>query len=383
MNKSRLIFFLAVLGVVVGIARCNSRTSDQTAATKPAATAQPRATSNLLVPPSNTSPVVTPTPSAVLAQAQATVDLKKLAERISPSVVALTIFDGSGKLLRNGTGFFVSEDGRFVTSRSIVDGAAHAVAKASNGKIYNVSGILAEATPADVAVLKAQVKERVPYISPSKTAPFEAGGELAAIGSPLNRKENMVARTSIANRKSDANSEWLELTTSVPGDSLGAPVINDKGDVLGFVTLQRGDGPAVNVVRMASALDPVFARIDARAKPVWAVHAPPDASPSPPAEGPLQLPRIALAGQVPPGQTRLIFSPTPQYPTAARRGFQSIKGAGRYRVRFARDGSVRDVQIIQSARDQTLDSAAIDTLRKWRSAPGQEWTANVPISFQP
>jgi protein TonB len=147
--------------------------------------------------------------------------------------------------------------------------------------------------------------------------------------------------------------------------------------------LQRGDGPAVNVVRMASALDPVLARIDGRAKPAWAVHAPPDASPSPPAEGPLPPARIALAGQVPPGQTRLIFSPTPQYPTAARRGFQSIKGAGRYRVRFGRDGSVRDVQIIQSARDQTLDSAAIDTLRKWRSAPGQEWTANVPISFQP
>jgi TonB family protein len=383
MNKSRLIFFLAVLGVVVGIARCNSKTTSQTAAAKPAATPMPRASSSLLIPPPNSSPVTTPTPPAVLTHAQPAADLKKFAERVSPSVLALSIFDGSGKLLRNGTGFFISDDGKFVTSRSVVDGGAHAVAKASDGKIYNVIGILAEAAPSDVAVLKAQIKERVPFVSPSKTAPFEAGGELAAIGSPLNRKENMVARTSIAGRKSDNNSEWLELTTPVPGESLGAPVINDKGDVLGLITLQRGDGPAVNVVRMASSLDSVFARIDVRAKPVWAAQTPPEGSPPPPAEGPLQKPRIPLAGQVPPGQTRLIFSPTPQYPSGARRGFQSVKGAGRYRVRFNRDGSVRDVQIIQSARDQTLDNAAVETLRKWKSAPGQEWTANVPISFQP
>jgi TonB family protein len=383
MNKSRFVFFLAVLGVVVGIARCNSRTTNQTTAAKPTATPPPMGGSSLLVPPPNSSPVVTPTPSSTLAQAQTPIDFKNLAGRVSPSVIALSIFDRSGKLLRNGSGFFVSDDGRFVTSRSIVDGAAHAVAKASNGKIYDVSGILAEAVPSDVAVLKAQVKERVPFISPSRIAPFDAGGELAAVGSPLNRKENTVARTSIAGRKSDENSEWLILTRSVPGESLGAPVINDKGDVLGFITLQRGDGPAVNVVRMASALDPIFARIDARTKPAWTVQAPPEASPSPPAEGPLQKPKIPLAGQVAPGQTRLIFSPTPQYPSEARRGFHSVTGAGRYRVHFGRDGSVRDVQVIESTRNPTLDSAAIDTLRKWKSVPGQEWNANVPISFQP
>jgi TonB family protein len=381
MNKSRLFFFLAVLGVVVGIARCNSKTTTQTGASTPGVGAPPRPTSGLLVP--SPSAVATPTPSAAVAQAHTPVDLKKLAERVSPAVVALSVFDVSGKLLRNGTGFFVSDDGRFVTSRAIVDGAAHAVAKTSDGKIYNVSGILAEAAPADVAVLKAQVKERVPFVTPSRMAPFEAGGMLGVIGSPLNRKEHANAQTSVAGRKSDANSEWLELTTAVPGDSLGAPVINDRGDVLGLVTLQRGDGPAVNVVRMASALDPVFARIDAHSKPAWAVQTPPEQSPTPPAEGPLQKPKIPLAGQVPPGQTRLVFSPTPPYPFAARRGFQSVKGAGRYRVHFNRDGSVRDVQVLQSTRDVTLDGAAIETLRKWRSAPGQEWTANVPITFQP
>lgn len=383
MNKSRLVFFLVVLGVVVAIARYNSRTTSPATSAKPAATVAPKVTSSLLVPAASASPIITPTPSAVLAHASGPADLRKFADRISPSVLALSVFDGAGKLLRNGTGFFIGDDGRFVTSRSIVDGGAHAVATASNGKIYNVNGILAESATADVAVLKAQVKEKVPFISPNKMAPFEAGGVLAAIGSPSQKKENALAQTTIAGRKSDADSEWLELTTPVPGESLGAPVMNDKGDVLGFVALQRGNGPAVHVVRMASALDPVFAHIDVRTKPSWAAQPPPDSSPAPPAEGPLQKPKIPLAGQVPPGQTRLVFSPTPAYPSEARHAFQPVKGAGRYRVHFGRDGSVRDVQVIQSTRNQTLDGAAINTLRKWKSAPGQEWTANVPITFQP
>ena len=390
MNKSRLIFFLAVLGVVLGIARCNSRQTTQVTA-KPAAAAAPtiptKRGSSLLIPPSNPSPVVTPTPSAVLTQAGSTADFAKTAERIASSVVALSVFDASGKLLRNGTGFFISDDGKFVTSRSIVDGGAHAVAKAADGKIYNVSGILAEARPADLAVLKAEVKERVPFVSPNKTAPFEAGARLAAIGSPLQRRENRVAQTSMAGRKSDANSEWLELTTPVPGDSLGAPVINARGDVLGLVTLQRGDGVAVSVVRMASALDPVFARMDKRAKPVWAVAA--TEAPAPPAEGPLQKPKVPLAGPGQPGQpgqpgtNRLIYSPTPAYPAEARHSYFPVKGTGRYRLRFGSDGRVRDVQVVQSTRSQTLDSAAVEALRKWKAAPGQEWTANVPITFQP
>ena len=380
MNTSRFIFFFVVLAVVLGVARCNSRTTLQTSTAKPAPSISPRSNSNLLIPPPNASPVVTPTASAVLAQNDTRADFKKAADRIIPSVIALSVFDSSGKLLRNGTGFFISEDGRFVTSHSIVDGAANAVAKTTDGKIYNVNGILAEGTLADIAILKAQVKERVPFVSPNKSAPFEAGGHLAAIGSPLNGRDHVVSPTSIAGRKSDANSEWLELTTPVPGESLGAPVINDRGDVLGLVTLQRDQGPAINVVRMASALDPVFARIDKHAKPVWAVAA--TEAPAPPAEGPLQKPKVPLTGQDPAGR-RLIFSPTPRYPTEARRSYFPVRGTGRYRVRFGSDGSVREVQVVQSTRSETLDNAAVEALHKWKAAPGQEWTANVPISFQP
>lgn len=372
MNKSRLVFFLVVLGIVFGIARCNSQRLAQTAPPKPATSVPPKAASSLLVPPPNPSPVVPPTPSNALAKTAPQVDFKKMAERFLPSVIGLSVFDASGKLLHNGTGFFVSEDGMFVTSRSIIDGGTNAVAKTADEKIYNVTGVLAEAAPADLALLKAEVKDRVPFITPTKMAPFLTGGRLAAIGSPLNQHENMVAETTIAGRKWDANSEWLELTEPVPGESLGGPVMNDKGDVLGFVTLQRGQGPAINVVRMASALDSLFARMDKHAKPTWASVA----APASPAEGPLQKP-------TPAPRMHLVYNPTPRYPAEARHAFFPVKGSGRYRVYFRSNGLVRDVQIVQSTRSQALDTAAVEALRKWKATSGQEWSADVPITFQP
>jgi TonB family protein len=375
MNTSRIVFFCVVLGIVIGIARCNSRQSSQTNA-KPAAAPQSPANSNILVPPPQPAPAGTTSPTQG-SQTQAPVDFQKVADRVSPAVIGISVFNAAGKLLRNGTGFFISDDGRFVTSWSIVDGGAHAVAQTGDGRIHNVLGILANAVPADVAVLKAEVKERVPFLAPKK-ATAAKGARIAAIG---NGRKNAISQTSITGRRSDANSEWLDLATPLPGESLGAPVVNENGDVLGLVALQRGQGPAVNVVRLTTSFEPLYARIESRTKPAW--QAAPDDSPSPPAEGPLQKPKIPLAGVRPSGTTRLIYSPTPQYPTAARQAGFQMTGTGRYQVRFSANGQVRDVRVIQSTRSATLDTAAVEALRKWKASPGEEWTANVPITFQP
>jgi len=376
MNTSRIVFFCVVLGVVIGIARCNSRQTSQTNAKPAAATPQSPANSTILVPPPQPAPAGTTAPTQS-SQTQAPVDFQKVADRVSPAVIGISVFNAAGKLLRNGTGFFVSDDGRFVTSWSIVDGGAHAVAQTGDGRIHNVLGILADAVPADVAVLKAEVKERVPFLAP-KRATAAQGARIAAIGSG---RKNAISQTSITGRRSDANSEWFDLASSLPSESLGAPVVNENGDVLGFVALQRGQGPAVNVVRLTTSFEPLYARIESRTKPAW--QAAPGDSPSPPGEGPLQKPKVPLAGAPPSGTTRLIYSPTPQYPTAARRSGFQMTGTGRYQVRFSANGQVRDVRVIQSTRSPTLDTAAVEALRKWKASPGEEWTANVPITFQP
>src|SRR6266516_1522735 len=142
-------------------------------------------------PPASTSPTQHPAPSPsssqpseIKAEQVQPLDLPKLANSVRPAVILVTVFDSSGKLLRNETGFFISEDGRFVTTGRAIDSAVNAVAKTADGGLYNVAGILASSPPLYLVILKADVK-RVPFLDLSKNAKAEVGARVGVIGSAL------------------------------------------------------------------------------------------------------------------------------------------------------------------------------------------------------
>jgi TonB family protein len=384
MNKSRLIFFFAVLAVVFAIARYNSSKTELAQGPKPTPSPSPASSkSSLLIPPPAASPATTPTATPVLAQSNATPpELRKTADRIASSVVAISVFDGPGRLLRNGTGFFISPDGKLATSRSVINEGAHAVAKATDGKIYNVTGILSQDADTDLAVLKTEVKGNVPFVATDKAAALDPSKRVAIISSPVDRRADNVAISTLGNHHSTAPGEWNDLSGSITTDSLGAPVITESGEILGVVTLERGEGSALTVVRAANALAPLLSHIDKRSKASWAVVSP-DQIP-PPAEGPSPKPKATPPPVVyPPGTKKLVYAPRPRYPNDARRGPFIQRGTGRYRISFGRDGAVHSVQIVESTRSQALDSAAMQTLRTWKAAPGTDWSAEVPLTFSP
>ena len=232
-----------------------------------------------------------------------------------------------------------------------------------------------DAPPSDVAVLKAEIKEKVPFILPNKDAAAQPGTRLAAIGAAANRREAKITETAVPASRPDAPADWLELPGSVPTESLGAPVVNEEGEVVGLVTLQRGPAWRPTSCGWRRRLILVLAKVDPRAKPGWL------AEPLPPAEAPKKAP-VATMGR-PGANSRLVYSPTPQYPMAAKLSHFPLKGNGRYRVIFGNNGQVREVQVVQSTRSEVLDAAAVDALRRWKAQPGQPWEANVPITFAP
>jgi TonB family protein len=374
MNKLRVVFFFALLGIVVAIARCNSNPKSQ-AESPTFSTPASQIASNTTAPTPAEIAAATATPQPSQGPVA---DFRKASERVNPAVILVSVFDNSGKLLRTGTGFFVADDGRFVTSKYVVEGAANAVAKMSDGRIYNVSGILAEGNALDLAVLKAEPKKPVPFVAPVKTGPPAIGAPIAVIGSSLGHRKTALSEGKISARKSDQNGEWLELSATISGESIGSPVVNENGDVIGVVTSQSAPAGAANIVRLSTDVDSLLAHVASGASAAWQVQAP-----SPPAIGPTP-PRTpkALVGRAGPG-SRLTYSPIPQYPTAARHSYFPLKGSGRYRVTFTAKGDVKNVEIVQSTHSDLLDTAAADALRKWKAAPGQEWTATVPITFQP
>jgi TonB family protein len=326
-------------------------------------------------------PSPAPTTAPQLSQNQSA-QFRKVAAQVAPAIILISIFDSSGRLLRNGTGFFVSEDGRFVTSRSVMEGGAHAIAKTSDGRIHNVSGMLAKAATLDLIILKAQPKKGVPFFSVRKTA-TDQGSPVAVIGNPLTGRDPLLADGKISTKQSDQNGESFELSMPIPNE-VGAPVVNESGEIVGIV-IQGTQEAKGNTVRAASALNSLLAQIDPEAKirSQLTGNSLQESLASPSDGLAPRKTKIPLGATQPAGNSRLIYSPVPGYPSTARRSNSPLKGSGRFRITFAPNGEVRDVAVIQSTRNATLDNAAVEALRRWKAQPGQEWTANVPITFQP
>ncbi|MBM3862307.1 MAG: hypothetical protein FJ395_22010 [Verrucomicrobia bacterium] len=97
-------------------------------------------------------------PATVCAQTEI-IDLKALAKKARPAVMLLVVSDANGKEIATGTGFLVSSDGKLITNFHVIEKAASAVAKAENGGLFPVEGVLASDPKNDLVLLKIKGKD--------------------------------------------------------------------------------------------------------------------------------------------------------------------------------------------------------------------------------
>ena len=317
--------------------------------------------SSPIIPSPTQQPSSSPSPSQPLEikpEKTQPLNLPKLTNSARPAVILVTVFDSSGKLLRSETGFFISDDGRFVTTAHAIDNGVNAVAKTADGGIYNVAGIFASSAPLDLAILKADVK-RVPFMPLSKNARTEVGARVGVIGSALAGSEGAPREGAIAARQPESQGDRLEIAIPMSASSTGSPVVDESGEVVGIVT-SAGEKA---IVTSSSAVTSLQSQIAPDATARWAKTS--ETSPSP----------------RPTPKPRLVYAPQPNFPPDARTR-SGISHSGRFRVSFDVHGNARNVQVIQSTGNGLLDEATIGALRQWKSTPGREWSATVPITFQ-
>jgi TonB family protein len=315
--------------------------------------------------PAATSPAQQPTPSPLSSQPSEIkaeqvqpLNLPKLANNVQPGVILVTVFDSSGKLLRTETGFFISDDGRFITTAHAIEGGVNAVAKTGDGGIYNVAGILASSPSLDLAILKADAK-RLPFLDLSKNMKAEVGTRVGVIGSTLARSEGTSREGTIAAKRSESQGDRLEIAMPTSAGSAGSPVVDESSGLVGIVT-SAGEK---TIVTSSSALTSLQSQIAPEATARWAKTS--ETSPTP---RPTPKPRV-------------VYAPQPAFPAEAHTR-PGISRSGRFRVSFSAHGNARDVQVIQSTGNGLLDQATIGALRQWKSTPGGEWSATVPVTFQ-
>src|SRR5438094_7524771 len=313
-------------------------------------------------------------PSAQPSQTP-TSDFAQVAQSIRPAVIIVSVFDETGHLTANGHGFFVSDDGKFIADRSVIAGGVNAVAKAADGAIYNVSGALAQAAAQNLVLLKADATRTLPFLAASAKALPDIGGNVAVVLSQVERANSWVLEEKISGRFSDEAGEWFDVTPALPKTSAGAPVIDQRGEVIGIVTFRAGNNSCA--MRPAAIAGTLLAQVSSNMIATWENLTTSSHLTTPTAS------RSPTPAKIPVRGSKLIHAPAPRYPTEAKQSRGAGESAGSFRVLFDTNGNAVAVQTMRSTGNPSLDQAAVAALHEWRSEPGREWSLVVPITFKP
>jgi TonB family protein len=326
--------------------------------------------------PSPASPAPIQSIAATSAQPSQTPtgDFPQVAQSIRPAVIIVSVFDETGHLSANGHGFFLSDDGKFIADRSVIAGGVNAVAKAADGAIYNVSGALGQTPGQNLVLLKADATRTLPFLTPSARALPEIGGKVAVVLSPVERANSAVLEEKISGRFSDEAGEWLDVTPALPKTTAGAPVIDQRGEVIGIVTFRAASNSCA--IRPAAIAGTLLAQVSSNGIASWQNLTTSPNLMAPTATGSPTPAKIPLRG------SKLIYAPAPRYPAEARQSRGGGQSSGSFRVLFDTNGHAVAVQTLRATGNASLDQAAVEALHEWRSEPGREWSLVVPITFK-
>jgi tetratricopeptide (TPR) repeat protein len=180
--------------------------------------------------------------SSLLAQEK----LPAIIKRIDPSIVVILTYDKEGKILAQGSGFFISHNGDIITNRHVLKGASRAEVKTAQGKVYPVTRIVAEDKEGDLIRILADIPVKdVKPLSLSSSIP-EVGERIIVIGNPFGLERTVTDGIVSAVREISAFGKIIQITASISSGSSGSPVLNMKGEVIGVATFQIVEGQNLN-----------------------------------------------------------------------------------------------------------------------------------------
>lgn len=140
-----------------------------------------------------------------------------------------------------GSGFIISADGYIITSNHLVGEADKVVVKFGDESKSEIEAEVIGTDPdSDVAVIKIDVKEDVPYLELADSDALEVGEWVIAIGNPFGLSHTVTAGIVSAKGRSGFSlttyEDFIQTDAAInPGNS-GGPLLNLDGKVVGINT---------------------------------------------------------------------------------------------------------------------------------------------------
>ncbi|MCE5185537.1 MAG: Do family serine endopeptidase [Planctomycetaceae bacterium] len=138
----------------------------------------------------------------------------------------------------NASGFIISADGYVLTNHHVVDGADEVNLTLNDGRKYNKVKVIGSDEKADVALLKIENVQDLPFVEMGDSDSLEIGEWVIAIGNPFGLTETLtVGVVSAMGRKlggEDVYQDFIQTDAAInPGNS-GGPLLNLDGQVVGI-----------------------------------------------------------------------------------------------------------------------------------------------------
>jgi tetratricopeptide (TPR) repeat protein len=163
-------------------------------------------------------------------------NLPVLIKKVEPSIVVIFTYNKEGKILGQGTGFFINKEGDVITNYHVLHGASRAVVKTTGSNEYTVKVILAEDKVGDLIKVSVDISGKtVPFLPILTTLP-EVGERVIVIGTPLGLDKTVSEGIISAVREIPEFGKILQVTAPISAGSSGSPVLNMKGEVVGIAT---------------------------------------------------------------------------------------------------------------------------------------------------
>lgn len=198
--------------------------------------------------------------SAVSAGKQ-TLSAQEIYECTSSAVFYVEMFKSEESFQKDkadaqGSGFFVTADGIALMSYHEIDGMSHARATTTDGRIFDITGVLSYDPLWDTAVVRVSRTDHdgntvrfFPYLDIGDSDSVSSGETVYTVSNPLGLTDT-ISDGIISNRRRNVDDpEYLCIQYSVPisTGSSGGPLLNRFGEVIGIIYATYVNGQNLNL----------------------------------------------------------------------------------------------------------------------------------------
>ena len=180
--------------------------------------------------------------SPVFAQKNAVV------KRSESSIVAIRFYDQEGRILHQGSGFYISREGDVITKLFPLKGVKKADLRTNDGMLYPVKEVLSEDKEVNLIRVSVQIPSRVVHALPLSLSLPHIGEPLFAIGSPAEAGKPSAYGIVSTLREIPGFGEIIQVTPNLPPAADGNPVINLKGKMVGVAIVHLVEGQNVHFI---------------------------------------------------------------------------------------------------------------------------------------